>query len=80
MNIFALSFSNENKIELFNQFGLTIVDECHHISSEVFSRSLSRIVTKYTLGLSATMNRKDGLTPVFKMFLGEICKKPLYRD
>lgn len=57
---------------MFECFGLTIVDECHHISSEVFSRSLSRIVTKYTLGLSATMNRKDGLTPVFKMFLGEI--------
>tara|TARA_Y100000748_G_scaffold237796_1_gene201826 strand:- start:1200 stop:2681 length:1482 start_codon:yes stop_codon:yes gene_type:complete len=57
---------------MFQCFGLTIVDECHHISSEVFSRSLSRIVTKYTLGLSATMNRKDGLTPVFKMFLGEI--------
>lgn len=58
--------------DLFSQFGLTIVDECHHISSEVFSRSLLHVVTKYTLGLSATMNRKDGLTPVFKMFLGEI--------
>ena len=58
--------------DIFTCFGLTIVDECHHISSEVFSKSLSRVVTKYTLGLSATMNRKDGLTHVFKMFLGEI--------
>ena len=57
---------------LFSSFGLTIVDECHHISSEVFSRSLQKIITKYTLGLSATMQRKDGLTKVFKMFLGEI--------
>ena len=56
----------------FSSFGLTIVDECHHISSEVFCRSLQHIVTKYTLGLSATMNRKDGLTKVFKMFLGDI--------
>lgn len=61
--------------ELFEQFGLTIVDECHHISSEVFSRSLQKIVTKYALGLSATMQRKDGLTRVFKMFLGEIVHK-----
>ena len=53
-------------------FGLMIVDECHHISSEVFSRALVTIVTKYTLGLSATMKRKDGLTDVFKMFLGDI--------
>lgn len=57
---------------MFHTFGLTIVDECHHISSEVFSRSLQTIITKYTLGLSATMQRKDGLTKVFKMFLGEI--------
>ena len=57
---------------LFHSFGLTIVDECHHISSEVFCRSLQKIITQYTLGLSATMQRKDGLTKVFKMFLGEI--------
>ena len=60
---------------MFSSFGLTIVDECHHISSEVFSRSLLKIVTKYLLGLSATMQRKDGLTRVFKMFLGEIIYK-----
>jgi superfamily II DNA or RNA helicase len=58
--------------ETFASFGLTVVDECHHISSEVFSRSLCRIVTRYSLGLSATMNRKDGLTDVFKKFLGKI--------
>ena len=56
----------------FESFGLTIVDECHHISSEVFCRSLQRFTTRYTLGLSATMVRKDGLSDVFKMFLGEI--------
>jgi superfamily II DNA or RNA helicase len=58
--------------DMFSCFGLTIVDECHHISSEVFSRSLTKIITKYTLGLSATMKRKDGLSHVFKMFLGDI--------
>lgn len=58
--------------DTFKSFGLTIVDECHHISSEVFSQSLTKIVTKYTLGLSATMERKDGLTKIFKMFLGDI--------
>lgn len=61
--------------ELFSCFGLTIVDEVHHIAAEVFVRSLFKIVTKYVLGLSATMNRKDGLTKVFKMFLGEILYK-----
>lgn len=61
--------------DMFKSFGLVVVDEVHHISSEVFSRSLLKIVTKYTLGLSATMQRKDGLTKVFKMYLGEILYK-----
>jgi len=60
---------------IFESFGLTIIDEVHHISSEVFSNSLFKIVTKYMLGLSATMNRKDGTTNVFKMFLGDIIFK-----
>ena len=60
---------------LFDEFGLTIVDEVHHIAAEVFVRSLFTVVTKYTLGLSATMNRKDGLSKVFKMFLGPVIYK-----
>ena len=60
---------------LFDSFGFTIIDEVHHISSEVFSCALFKLVTKYTLGLSATMNRKDGTTKVFKMFLGEVAYK-----
>jgi len=59
----------------FQSFGLTVIDEVHHISSEVFSCALFKLVTKYTLGLSATMNRKDGTTHVFKMFLGEVIFK-----
>ena len=60
---------------VFESFGFTIIDEVHHISSEVFSNSLFKLVTKYMLGLSATMNRKDGTTPVFKMFLGDVIFK-----
>lgn len=60
---------------IFESFGLTIIDEVHHISSEVFSNSLFKLVTKNMLGLSATMNRKDGTTKVFKMFLGDVVFK-----
>ena len=59
----------------FDSFGLTIIDEVHHISSEVFSCALFKIVSKYMMGLSATMNRKDGTTKVFKMFLGDVVYK-----
>jgi superfamily II DNA or RNA helicase len=61
--------------ELFYDFGFLICDECHHLSGEVFSKALQKLNTKYLLGLSATMNRKDGLTKLFKMYLGEICFK-----
>jgi len=57
---------------LFAEFGFTIVDEVHHISAEVFSRALFKTVTPYMLGLSATMNRADGLTRIFKMFMGPV--------
>jgi superfamily II DNA or RNA helicase len=71
----------EYPYEVFKSFGLTIVDEVHHISSEVFSRSLLKVITRYTLGLSATMQRKDGLTKVFKMYLGEVLfKSNIKRD
>jgi superfamily II DNA or RNA helicase len=65
----------EYPITLFDSFGLTIIDEVHHISSEVFSCALFKLVTKYMLGLSATMNRKDGTSKVFKMFLGPVVYK-----
>ena len=65
----------EYPVSIFESFGLTIIDEVHHISSEVFSNSLFKLVTKYMLGLSATMNRKDGTTYVFKMFLGNVIFK-----
>lgn len=65
----------EYPMSLFQQFGFTIIDECHHISAEIFSNALFKVVTKHMLGLSATMTRKDGLTKVFKMFLGDVVVK-----
>ena len=58
---------------MFNDFGFSIYDEVHHLSSEVFGNCLKKCNTLYSLGLSATMERKDGLSHVFKMFLGNIC-------
>lgn len=52
-----------------------IVSNCHHIASQTFSNCLKKCTTLYSLGISATMTRKDGLTSVFKMYLGEICNK-----
>ena len=56
----------------FRPLGLVIVDECHHIASEVFVQALPKVTSKYMLGLSATPTRKDGLMFVANWFLGPL--------
>jgi superfamily II DNA or RNA helicase len=53
-------------------FGLQIFDEVHHLSARVFVTSLMQETTRYTLGLTATPVRKDGLGRVFMWFIGEV--------
>ena len=65
--------------EIFQDFGLVIIDECHHTSAEVFSQALVKTCSPYTLGLSATLNRKDGLRKVFEWFVGKCVIKPTFK-
>jgi hypothetical protein len=51
-------------------FGLVIVDEVHRIGSEEFSKTLLGISARFMLGISATVDRKDRLTPLLYMFIG----------
>lgn len=57
--------------DAFDSFGTVIVDECHHMSAEVFCRSLHRTF-RHSLGLSATLRRADGLSHVFQWFIGDV--------
>lgn len=54
----------------FDSIGTVIVDEAHHICAKVFSQSLFKLCPKHIFGLSATPNRKDGLTKVLNWFIG----------
>src|SRR6056300_123839 len=54
----------------FESIGTLIVDEAHHICAKVFSQSLFKLCPKHIFGLSATPNRKDGLTKVLHWFMG----------
>jgi superfamily II DNA or RNA helicase len=49
-----------------------IVHNCHHTGAEVFSQALKKVNFRWSLGLSATPTRKDGLTKVFTWHLGNI--------
>ena len=53
-------------------FGITVVDETHHLPSASFSKCMYKVNAKYLLGLSATPTRKDGLTKVLLWHMGEI--------
>lgn len=65
----------EYPLSLFEEFGFVIIDECHHIGARMFSRCLRKTAFKYIMGLSATPDRQDGLTKVFKYYIGDICFK-----
>ena len=54
----------------FDMFGLVIIDEAHHIGAPAFSQVMLQMKPEYTLGLTATPDRKDGLTKILYWFLG----------
>jgi len=53
-------------------FGLMITDEVHHYSAKQFRKVASAIRSMYRLGLSATLHRTDGLSPIFHALLGDV--------
>jgi superfamily II DNA or RNA helicase len=56
--------------EILSQFGLVIVDECHHIAALTLSQVMPQIPSKYVLGISATPERNDGLEHIIYWLLG----------
>lgn len=64
-------YDKEFPTGMFDSFGLTIIDEVHRIGSEQFSKTLFKTITPYMLGISATVDRKDKLTKILYMYIGE---------
>lgn len=60
----------EYTLGTFDSVGMLIVDEAHHVCARAFSQFLFKVCPKYTLGLTATPERKDGLTRLLYWFLG----------
>ena len=57
---------------LVNDYGMIVVDECHHVSAESFECVLKAIHAKYVCGLTATPKRSDGHQPIIFMQCGAI--------
>ena len=67
-------------IKAFDSFDFVIIDECHHISSRVFSKALRKVNCHYHIGLSATPQRSDKLMKVLEWHIGEIIFKVSNKD
>lgn len=58
--------------ETFADVGIVICDEVHHLGAQAFSQSMWGLCAPRVLGLSATPDRKDGLTKVVGWFTGPV--------
>lgn len=58
--------------EVFEGFGLVILDEVHVVPAPVFSRALFKVCSPCMLGMSATPERKDGMSYVINWFIGPL--------
>ena len=55
-----------------NQFELVIFDEVHHLPSPGFRSIAEQIIAPYRLGLTATMEREDGLHELIPELVGGV--------
>lgn len=53
-------------------YGMIIVDECHHSASDTVSRILREVPAKHVYGVTATPFRSDGLEKINEMLLGPV--------
>ena len=69
---FQSLYKRENLDELVKNYGLVIVDECHHVAAFSFERVLKSMRAKHVYGLTATPTRKDGWHKIIYMQCGDI--------
>ena len=57
-------------------FGTIILDEMHHVSSPTFTRIVDASNARYKIGLTGTMERKDGRHVIFRDYFNTNVYKP----
>ena len=64
--------SGDEVIGFVKDYGMVIVDECHHVSAFTFEKILRELNEKFVYGLTATPKRQDGHQPIITMQCGPI--------
>jgi|TARA_B110000858_G_scaffold193843_1_gene247158 superfamily II DNA or RNA helicase len=62
--------------EIKHLFGTVILDEMHHVSSPTFTRIVDEMPSRFKVGLTGTLERKDGRHVVFRDYFGQDVHKP----
>lgn len=53
-------------------FGAVLVDECHHVAAASYATVLRTVRAPRRYGVTATIRREDGLTPIVHALLGPV--------
>lgn len=69
------SLSKLEDMSILQNYGLVIIDECHHASSDTFRTVLRYINARYIYSFSGTPQRKDQLDKITYMYLGNVVYK-----
>lgn len=64
--------SDDEVKELVRNYGMIIVDECHHVPAVNFEKILNYANAHYVYGLTATPARQDGHHPIIFMQCGSV--------
>ncbi len=62
----------EETCPFLKDYGMVIVDECHHISAFSFEKAIKAAHARYIYGLTATPIRHDGHHPIIFMHCGPV--------
>jgi len=66
-----MTLSRRGLDDIKNDFGLVIIDECHHIPANTFSTVVKQFTAKHVLGLTATTFRKDKLEKLMYLYVSD---------
>ncbi len=58
--------------DAIKNYGMILVDECHHVPAVTFEQILKNTPAKYIYGLTATPSRQDGHHPIIFFYCGPI--------
>ena len=64
------SLARRDDASIFDNYGLVVVDECHHIPAVSFQTCVQRARTRRWLGLTATPYRRDRLEALINFQCG----------